>query len=91
MYRCDLTKQNSRPGQKLNKITVVKRPQTYFKYVKNEDSRIWERVQAGTGWEIVHELNLSAEGLALWESWSEEDRTNYLRNQYPHFFKETNV
>ena len=79
-YRCEITGKQSKPCQKLHKITVLTRPQTYYKYVKNEETRIWEKVFAATGTEIVKELCVSEEGMALWATYSPEDKANFLKN-----------
>jgi hypothetical protein len=79
MYRCEITGKNSKLGEKLNKVIVITRPKIYFKYVKDETTRIWEKVQAGVGFEPVRELSLSQEGLELWGKMSEEERNIFLK------------
>lgn len=66
--------------EKLNKIVVATRERTYYKWVKNEETNKWEEVEAGHGWEIVREINASEEGLALWNSWSPEERAIFLKH-----------
>ena len=44
-----------------------------------EDTNKWIEVVIGSGFEPVMELSLSAEGEALWLSWSEEERTGFLK------------
>ena len=89
MYRCQITGKNSKPGnphatpypiaaEKLNKIVVATREKVYTKKVRNEETNKWEDVEIGHGWEIVRELNVNAEGLALWNSWNEDERTAFL-------------
>ncbi len=79
MYRCEITNRVSEPGAGLNKITVATRPKTYMKWVRDEETNRWQEVEAGRGQEIVRELSLSAEGLQLWNSWSEADKTLFLK------------
>lgn len=79
MYRCMITNKQSQPGEPLNKTVVATRPKIYMKWVRDEETNRWQEVEAGRGHEIVRELNLSAEGLQLWESWSEADKTLFLK------------
>jgi len=96
MYRCEITGKLSRrggpgptdkdgyptqiPGEKLNRIVVKTRERIYTKRVKNEETKQWEEVEIGRGWEIVREINASDEGLALWESWTPEEREAFVDN-----------
>ena len=79
MYRCMITNKQSQPGEPLNKTVVATRPKTYMKWVRDEETNRWQEVEAGRGHEIVRELCLSAEGLQLWNSWSEADKTLFLK------------
>ena len=78
MYRCEITGKNSKVGEKLNKVICLTRPKEYFKYIKNDETRLWEKVFAATGFEPVRELSLSREGLDLWNSWGPEDKQAFL-------------
>jgi hypothetical protein len=69
-----------RAPEKLNRIVVETRERLYTKWVKNEETNKYEEVEAGRGWEIVREISASAEGLALWESWTPEERTIFLKH-----------
>ncbi len=69
-----------RASEKLNRIVVATRERTYYKWVKNEETNKWEEVECGRGWEIVREINASEEGLALWNSWSPEEREVFLKH-----------
>lgn len=96
MYICQVTGKYSRqgkpgptdkeghttniPGEKLNKIVVATRERVYYKWVKNEETNKWEEVECGRGWEIVREINASDEGLALWNSWTPEERTEFVKH-----------
>lgn len=68
------------PGEKLNKIVVATRERVYTKWIKNEETHKYEEVEIGRGWEIVREINASDEGLALWNSWSPEERAIFLQH-----------
>ena len=78
MYICQVTGRQSKPGQKLNKLVVKTRDRIYTRWVRNEDTREWEEIEIGRGWEIVREINASQEGLDLWNSWSPEERELFL-------------
>jgi|SRR5579885_748836 len=90
MYKCQITGKFSRqgrldkegnhvPGEKLNKIVIESRERIYTKKVRNEETGEWEKVEIGRGWEIVREINASDEGLALWNSWTEEQRALFVQ------------
>ena len=79
MYKCMITGRQSKMGAKLNKLVVETRPMTYYKYVKDEETRIWNKVIAGTGHETVRELSVSQEGIDLWATWSAEERSIFLK------------
>jgi hypothetical protein len=74
------TDDSIRSPEKLNKIVVAKRERTYTKWVRNEETTKWEEVFVSKGWEIVREINASQEGLALWNTWSEDERTIFLKH-----------
>lgn len=96
MYRCEITGKLSRrggpgpldkdghptqiAGEKLNRIVVRTRERVYTKWVKNEETGKKEEIEIGRGWEIVREINASDEGLALWESWTPEEREAFADN-----------
>ena len=81
MYRCEITGKCSRPGEQLNRVVALKREKVYTKWVSDEDSKRWNEVEAGRGYETVRELRLSNEGLAIWESWSAEDKKLFLQTK----------
>lgn len=66
-FKCQITGKISKSGEKCNKIVTKKRDRVYTKWVANEETRQWEEVVAGHGWEVVKEINVSNEGLALWQ------------------------
>jgi hypothetical protein len=69
-----------RGSEKLNRIVVKTRERIYTKRVKNEETNKWEEVEVSRGWEIVREINASEEGLALWNSWSDDERAAFVDN-----------
>ncbi len=74
-----ITNKKTQPGEPLNKTVVATRSKVYMKWVRDEETNRWQEVEAGRGQEIVRELSLSAEGLQLWNSWSEADKTLFLK------------
>ncbi len=80
MYICQVTGKQSKAGEGQHKIVVQTRDRIYTRRVKNEETNKWEDVEVGRGWEIVREISASSEGLALWESWSPEERAIFLQN-----------
>lgn len=74
MFQCAITNKISKPGEKCNKIVIKTREKTYHKKIFNEELRQYEEVVAGTGWEIVKEINASSEGLSLWNDLSPEEQ-----------------
>jgi len=74
MYVCMITGQVSERGESLNRIVVAKRERIYYEDYFNEETREWEQIEIGRGWEIVKEVNASADGLAAWNSLSDDER-----------------
>lgn len=79
MYRCQITGRLSKLGEKLNKVVAITRPKNYTRWIKNEESFKYEEVVVGSGWEIVKELDCSAEGETLWLSWTVDERQAFLK------------
>jgi hypothetical protein len=75
MYRCMITKRNSREGDKLHKIVALTRPQTY-KHWDPEEEENWTT----EGSEIVLELNACQDGVRIWESWTPTERAEFIKN-----------
>jgi hypothetical protein len=69
MYFCQITNKMSEPCEKLNKIVVASRTVQY-KHWDNEAEEFW----FSSGSEIVKEANSSDAGVALWNTWSDEDK-----------------
>ncbi len=78
MFICQVTGKISKPGEKLNRLPVVKRDKVYFKKIKNEETGKWDDVEVGRGWEIVREITVSDEGVTVWNNMSESQRTSLL-------------
>lgn len=95
MYICQITGNQSKHGEKLNKVVVQTRERVYTRWVRNDDKsegidrtlvvnesadRKWLEVFVAKGWEIVRELNASQEGADLWASWTPEEREMFLKH-----------
>jgi hypothetical protein len=80
MFMCQVTGRMSKPGEKMNRITVAKRERTYSRKEKNEDTGRWEDVEIGHGWEIVRQIVATDEGVAEWDSMSDAQRKLHLQN-----------
>jgi len=59
MFRCELTKKLSKPGEKPLKVPVQLREKTYLK-----KDKFGQDVVIGKGFEIVKEMTILAESLA---------------------------
>jgi len=79
-YRCEITGRVSKLGVPLHKVIAVTREKTYYKWVKDEETREWSKVEAGRGHEPVRELSLSVEGLEIWTSWKPSEKEEFLKN-----------
>lgn len=69
MYRCAITGKQSEVGDKCNRLVIETRPKTY-KHWDREEEKEWFT----QGTEIVREVNASAEGLAIWDGMTDEQR-----------------
>ncbi|NBW58608.1 hypothetical protein EBR43_12705 [bacterium] len=78
MFICQVTGRVSKPGEKMNRIPVLKRDRVYFKKLKNEDTGKWEEIEVGRGWEIVREIAATDEGVAVWNGLTDSQRTMKL-------------
>ena len=66
MYRCYVTGKMSKPGEKVNKLVIKTRPRTYWGSFQNEETGNVETVEIGHGSEIVREVNVTDEGMRMW-------------------------
>lgn len=78
MFICQVTGRSSKPGEKMNRITVARRDKVYSRKEKNEETGRWEDIQVGHGWEIVREIFATDDGLVKWQGMSESQRTTHL-------------
>lgn len=78
MFICEITGKTSKPGEKLQRLVVKTRNKVYTAMVLNEDTRRYERVEVGTGFETVKELKVSEEGLTRWSGMSDDQRALYI-------------
>lgn len=79
MFICEITGRVTKSGEKMNRIPIVKRNKVYFKKLKSEDTGKWGEVEVGRGWEIVKEISVSEEGLAIWQAMSDQQKENLVR------------
>jgi len=66
MFRCAVTGKITQPGEPQFKVVVETRPQTYVNFKFDEETLETEKI-VSSGEEIVREINVSAEGLAILE------------------------
>lgn len=72
-YRCQITNRISREGEPLNKIVVETRKREYV-HTDPETDEKW----SSFGEEIVREVNATAEGVAIYNSWTDEQRQLFV-------------
>ena len=78
MFYCEVTGLLSQPNEKPSKLVIEKRDRVYTRRVKNEETREWETIEVGRGWEIVKELNASAAGVQEWSSMTPDQQADFL-------------
>lgn len=78
MFYCEVTGLLSKPNEKPSKLVVEKRDRVYTRRVKNEETREWETIEVGRGWEIVKELTASAAGVQEWNDMTPEQRADFV-------------
>jgi hypothetical protein len=78
MFYCEVTGLLSKPNEKPSKVVIEKRDRVYTRRVKNEETREWETIEVGRGWEIVKELNASAAGVQEWASMTPDQQADFL-------------
>ena len=67
MFRCQITGKNTQPGEKCNKVVIERREKVYTQTkILTQDFRDVETLSISNGWEIVKEINVSDEGLEIW-------------------------
>jgi hypothetical protein len=102
MFYDAITGKLSKLGESPRKILLAKRDKTYTRWVRNDENAAninsdmildhsqdgkWLEVFVATGWEIVKEVDATAEGEAEWNAMNEEERWLFLKNYYPHLVK----
>jgi hypothetical protein len=80
MFKCQITGEYSKLGEKLHKVVVAKRQRVYTRKFRNEETRQIEEVEVGHGWEIVREVSASQEGMERWAKWTDEERAAFLKH-----------
>ena len=74
MFLCMVTNKLSKPGEKLNKITIETRIKEYKHYDREAEEEWFTH-----GTEIVREVNATASGVRVWEAWNEEERAAFVK------------
>lgn len=80
MFKCEVLGKVSEPGEKLTKLVIEVRPKTYFASVYNEETRKEETVVVAEGFETVKEINVSEEGLQVWNDLSAAEKEAFKKN-----------
>ena len=57
MYRCQVTKKISKPGERMVKVVTKRRDKIYYRL----DDKTGQQVEIGRGWEIVEEKSVLPE------------------------------
>lgn len=61
MFKCQVTKKNSKLGEKLNRIVIQTRTKIYTQKIWDEGEAV--EIETGRGYEIVKEIMASDEGV----------------------------
>jgi len=64
MFRCMITNKITRPGEKMHRVVLETRPRTYTECIREEGE--WVELEVGRGFEIVKEIQVSDEGLRIY-------------------------
>ena len=64
MFICEVTKKCSRPGEKMHRVVVSRREVSYSNRIRGGEGE----TKQSTGFEIVKEVGVSTEGLAMIEA-----------------------
>lgn len=78
MFKCQVTGNLSEVGEKLNKIVTKSRERTYVHDERDPETDRWSEVVDGVGWEIVEEIDASAEGVKVWNAMSDLERAELV-------------
>lgn len=65
MFKCFVTKKDSKLGEKPIKVVIEKRLRAYNRRWKDEDGNIHDEI-VSKGHEIVREVMMSKEGFDIW-------------------------
>jgi hypothetical protein len=79
MFYCQVTKRQSKPLEKVNRLVVATREKTYFEKFRNEETGKLEDIEVGRGWEIVKEINACQEGADVFNAMSLEERAAFVK------------
>jgi hypothetical protein len=72
MYFCQVTKRQSKEGEKINKIVIETRVKEYKHWDREEETEWYSH-----GNEIVREVNATSAGLDRYNSWSAEEKAAF--------------
>lgn len=78
MFYCQVSGLLSKPGEKPHKIIVETRDRVYSRRIKNEETREWETVEVGRGFEIVKEIIATHAGFQEWNEMSAEQKADFV-------------
>lgn len=78
MFYCEVTGLLSKSNEKPSKLVIEKRDRVYTERRRNEETREWETIEIGRGWEIVKELTVSAAGEREWNEMSADQKADFV-------------
>lgn len=78
MFKCQVLGRMSKPGEKLNRLVVKSREQSYTQKVWEEGELV--EIEVGKGWEIVKEINASDEGVKVWNTMTPLQKEQLIKN-----------
>lgn len=64
MFKCSITGKTTRPGEKMHRVVIETRPRVYTEWIREEGE--WIELEVGRGFEIVKEIQVSDEGLSIY-------------------------
>lgn len=74
MFKCEITGKTSKPLAKLNKVVVKTRTVEYRHWDRDAEEEWFTH-----GTEIVREVNATDEGVQLWNSFTPEEREEFVK------------
>lgn len=80
MFKCQILGKTTRPGEKMNRVVIETREKVYTEWFREEGE--WIELEVGRGFEIVKEIQVSDEGLCVYNKMV-EDGTVHLLTPFP--------